>query len=533
MTKTKKHSDQVWKYMEEGNIPTLDKYREGESVLNAFLWDRVIQQNMRNDPDNLFAMVNGELASPLDKALEDLFLAGYKYNASLKPVNWIDPIFRGNRKLIQKIMRMSEFKEIHERTKGDEILAATAAISFMDELQSTCPDEMKKLTENAQGAQQATERMDKLRDHINNMKQAMNTPDLSAAERKALRNQIKALRTQERKTTIQLQQANKGMRKAMSKMTSFKNLKGALTDSKQNVDDLSDIEKALGYGTKAGNEIGSGGRVYDKKRFQIAKILRTQDKLKRIFKELGRFQFIATRKFKTKIRHATGEITKIIQSNNLAYVLPSEWVNLMIPELEILFYKRYAEKELLSYETKQKGKKGKGAIIVCVDESSSMRGVREVWSKAVSLALLTLARMQHRTVHIVTFGSNISKQFTFPPKMKESKHFDEMLDFATFFDNGGTSFYPPLDKARKLIQRTPELKKAYILFITDGEAGLSDEYQKDFNEFKKRNEVTMQTIIIGHDGEGYGGSVLKGVSDKMTYIEELTDKIAEDLFEKI
>jgi len=526
-TNTRKYSDEVWKYMDEGKTPR-------ESVLNAFLWDRVIQQKMKGDPDNLFAMVEGELASPLDRALDDLFLAGYKYNANLKPVNWIDPLFKGNRKLIQKIMRMNEFKQIHERTKGDEILAATAAISFMDELQQSCPEEMKKLTENAKEAQQATDKMDKLKDHINQMKQAMHTPDLSPTERKTLRNQIKALRTQERKSTIKLQHANKGMKKAMSKISSFGNLQGALTDSKQQVDDLSDIEKALGYGTKAGTGIGDGGRVYDKKRFQIAKILRTQDRLKRIFKELGRFQFIATRKFKTKIRHATGEITKIIQSNNLAHVLPSEWVNLMIPELEILFYKRYAEKELLSYETKQKGKKGKGAIIVCIDESSSMRGVREVWSKAVSLALLTLARMQHRTVHIVTFGSDISKQFTFLPKMKESDHFDEMMDFATYFDNGGTNFRYPMAEAERLIRRTPELKKADILFITDGEAGLDDLFNKNFNAFKKRNEVTMQTLIIGHGSE-YANqrSSLDQVSDKITYIEQLTDEIAADLFEKI
>jgi len=526
--KIKKKGEKIWQAMQSGKPLSYNEVEERESVftVNAGLFERYLLAEILRDKNNILSMTRRDFNPVMSRIVDDIFTAAFKYVPRLKDDKYIDPIYLNNRNMVKKVMRMPEWETLHNKAKGDEILAATVASSFMNDLKEQHPNEMKKLQEDTNTAQEATDKLEKIRQQINEMKQARYQENLNKKQDTSLRNQIKVLRKQQKKISKILRQTNQQIKENTNKMFSFESLQKKLGKCNTNIDNQQKAEKALGI--LPGNKVGKKGKVYDERRFKIAKVLQQQSKLKRIFTELGKFQFIATKKFKGKIRHKTGEITKIIQSDNLPYVLPAEMIQLIIPELEILFYKKYTEKELLSYETKMKDKEGRGPIICCIDESGSMRGEREVWSKAVALALITLARLQHRTLHIIVFDAMLKRQHIFTKNMSETEHMNAMMDFAMYFSDGGTDFMPPLDRAKDLIERDPKLKKADIIFITDGEDSVDLRYIEKYKIFKKKHQV-MLTMMLIHANN----NPLRAISDRTEIIEELTDDVAAKLFERI
>lgn len=98
------------------------------------------------------------------------------------------------------------------------------------------------------------------------------------------------------------------------------------------------------------------------------------------------------------------EIHTVGIGNDLSRVLPAELVQLRHPLMKGEFKPRFIEGKLMQYELKGTEKQGKGPIIVCCDNSGSMSGDREVWSKAVALALLEVATMQKRAFVCIHFG---------------------------------------------------------------------------------------------------------------------------------
>jgi uncharacterized protein with von Willebrand factor type A (vWA) domain len=78
-------------------------------------------------------------------------------------------------------------------------------------------------------------------------------------------------------------------------------------------------------------------------------------------------------------------------------------------DLEDLFYLRFAERGLRQYNLIGHEPEGQGPIIIAIDESGSMTTdyggmTSEVWSKAVMLALLSIARLQKRDLAVIYFS---------------------------------------------------------------------------------------------------------------------------------
>ena len=88
-------------------------------------------------------------------------------------------------------------------------------------------------------------------------------------------------------------------------------------------------------------------------------------------------------------------------------------------------------------------------MIVCLDGSSSMAGEKEIWSKAVALTLLEIARRQRRLFRFVCFSSADTPLFTLDlnPRDHHLVREDRALDVAEYFPGGGTDFETPLDAA--------------------------------------------------------------------------------------
>ena len=90
------------------------------------------------------------------------------------------------------------------------------------------------------------------------------------------------------------------------------------------------------------------------------------------------------------------ELLEVEQGDALHRLLPHELLSLHHPVLRKDFYRRFLDQELIQYSLRGVEDKGKGPMIVCLDGSSSMSGDKEIWSKAVTLTLLEIARKQRR-----------------------------------------------------------------------------------------------------------------------------------------
>jgi uncharacterized protein with von Willebrand factor type A (vWA) domain len=181
------------------------------------------------------------------------------------------------------------------------------------------------------------------------------------------------------------------------------------------------------------------------------------------------------------------------------------------------------EKKTLMYEIQGKQKKGKGPVIICIDSSGSMDGLPEVWAKAVALVLLEIAREQKRDFFCIHFSSGYHKQNLHTNEFLKADPFDgeELLDLAEYFEAGGTEFEPPLDLAREKIGNERIYEKADIIFVTDGESVVREDWLKKYKQWKSENKVNIYTVLI----DSYDNSVatVKKFSDRVDKLSNLRD----------
>ncbi len=201
--------------------------------------------------------------------------------------------------------------------------------------------------------------------------------------------------------------------------------------------------------------------------------------------------------------------------NDLAHLLPSELAKLVVPELKPLFLKGYSERSLLQYQLKSKETQGRGPIVVCLDSSGSMAGAKEQWSKAVAIALLTIANQQKRTCRILHFCESICRVDDFP-SCELDPH--RLLDCMEAFYNGGTSWEAPLNGALEIIRAESAYKNADIVLITDDLCNVSSSWLKHFKQSQSLLEFSTFGIMLGSSNTG----ILSSIANTVIAIPNLT-----------
>jgi len=167
----------------------------------------------------------------------------------------------------------------------------------------------------------------------------------------------------------------------------------------------------------------------------------------------------------------------VSHSNEISRMLQTEAVNLTFPELEIIFYKRYLERRLLSYQYQgaiQQYKKeihfrdinegdeqNGGPFIICVDSSTSMQGFPELTAKSICYALSQVAFEQQRKCFLMMFSNEV---ITFP--VTQTTSLATLLTFLSASFRGGTDLKPVIGKSIELMQ-SHEYKNADTLIISD------------------------------------------------------------------
>lgn len=263
---------------------------------------------------------------------------------------------------------------------------------------------------------------------------------------------------------------------------------------------------------------------YDEK-IEVAIKLKGLKKVKKISEMAGRFKASASNLQKKRSKEEGQEICGVVLGNEIHKMLPSEKMLLANKHTKKSFYKKFHQKELMSYKHKNNRIQSKGPIICCIDTSTSMEGELEVWSKSIAIALLDIALKQKRDFVGIIFSYKVGQVIEFDKRKIEPK---KMYDLATGFIGSGTNFVEPLTESIKLIN-TARYKYADIIFITDGKAPIDEDFIDEFNMIKDKKEFRMITVNVSDEME----EGLNKINDTQILLRELTDETIEKTNEKI
>jgi len=295
-------------------------------------------------------------------------------------------------------------------------------------------------------------------------------------------------------------------------------MRGAIAGASEHLDELDKAASACGWGTE---DSGEGGESAAATKAALAERLKDSRKLVEIMELAGRMRDIMRETQAQKVRHGASELTDIELGADLGRLLPSELVALRHPGMKLLLYRRLLERGCLQYRLEAKEKLGKGPLVVCIDDSGSMHGSREVWSKAVALALLELARRQNRTFAYCTFSRQITREFVEPIGRKTSPV--DLLDHLASFSGGGTDFDIPLKWALDRIEEDDRLEEADVIFISDGECACRGE--RIVKERIAKAGAHVWGVALGPDAvRSTGPGTMSSFCDQLWPITDLANK---------
>jgi uncharacterized protein with von Willebrand factor type A (vWA) domain len=168
--------------------------------------------------------------------------------------------------------------------------------------------------------------------------------------------------------------------------------------------------------------------------------IRRSSKLLEISRIMGRYIKMITDKRKKSFEYGLGQKYDISSGNNLNLCLSSEMALLSTPETQPLFIRKYQIKRLKQYRKRERITKGQGDIIVCVDESSSMKDC-VLWAKALAFALIDIVAKDNRKFALIRFSTDVTTHY-FIPGLYTSQNIITAIEG---FRNGGTDFEKPLN----------------------------------------------------------------------------------------
>jgi uncharacterized protein with von Willebrand factor type A (vWA) domain len=219
-----------------------------------------------------------------------------------------------------------------------------------------------------------------------------------------------------------------------------------------------------------------------------------------------------TIKYEWKIEHAQkADLVGVHESDDISSLLPSETALLADKTTEHLFYKKFAEKKLQTFEyqakvlaekeerienKRQKEKEdAKGPFIICVDTSGSMHGIPETVAKTLCFAILKVAIRENRKCYLVSFSTSIETL-----NLADIKNsLDKLIAFLSMSFYGGTDAMPAMHEALKMLE-TNDYKKADIIMISDFVMPSLDEQAQSKIKAAKKNKTKFHSLIIGGSG---------------------------------
>jgi uncharacterized protein with von Willebrand factor type A (vWA) domain len=281
-------------------------------------------------------------------------------------------------------------------------------------------------------------------------------------------------------------------------------------NAKQQVDKYENL--AQSFGTDPGELI----------RRDMEESLKTMDryrndpKIKKLLDSYGRMHRMARQMEKSITQRAPNTTREPVKlDDDLRNLMQHEKVASRHPKLRPDFKARLVNQELACLETDGEEIADKGPMIFCMDTSYSMEGPRITWASAMFLTMAARMAKKRRESVLVNFASREQLRCD---EFRKGASFLEYIDAATFMFNGGTDFEAPLNKSLEYIEQA-RYNEADVIFLTDGECHVSDEFLKKFLRVKKQRQFKVLSILINLGLTG--DSVVKKFSDDVQYLTDL------------
>lgn len=417
--------------------------------------------------------------------------------------------------LLSKVMENDYYKRWHKVTAGDDLLAVITAASFSEQLKQwlqqnvTVQNAQQQMRKAQNNIEAASKTLQQLRKEQSNAEMTEHGKIQLQQKKQQQFERLKASQFSNKRAKDQIQQEIRQFSQAQLE-TMFDKSKKKAKEMRQSV-----ISLSIQEGKK-------NAQIPITAQMQLADQLQYNEKLKKIAKLTGRFKRIAIKKQqkKEKITMARKEMTL---GQEVARLLPIEQANLLLPNYRLDFLRRFSDHQTLIFDTKGKDRRGKGPIIICMDESSSMSTLKEQ-SKAFCLALLMIARKQKRDFAIIPFASDIGDILLFAKGLATT---DEILSFSESFLGGGTNYEKPLRASLDILSKS-EFNKADVLFVTDGTSFLSSAFIEQFNAMKKQRKFACTAIVLTNLFNAVDLGLVNRFSDSVIEVNDLFD--AEEVF---
>ena len=279
----------------------------------------------------------------------------------------------------------------------------------------------------------------------------------------------------------QLQSMNELVTKSPLKVKIRVNQK--LEEVKDEIEEEINTLQVIGYGGNAGKEES----IDREKALQFLQLMKKDNMVKKIMQQAGKFINTAKHKIMSRCR-GNEDVIGIELGDDISRILPTEIAQLALPEFEFLQTLKFVQKEMPQYEKESSESKTVGDIVVCLDESGSMRLDDNITkAKAMLFGIMELAKHDKRKVQLIGFGGKTEHYLVKDLTM------EKLLDVITKFQNyGDTCFEYPLNTAVELCG-----KHSDIIFITDGYAPISDKLITDIKAAKDNLNVKIITMQFG------------------------------------
>lgn len=290
--------------------------------------------------------------------------------------------------------------------------------------------------------------------------------------------------------------------------------KQGVRDAMNNLDELNDWLSAWG------SDPGEFNALNPDVAFGLYERMRTIPNVRQFALELGRMRASGRDAHMQKNAREPREIVDIATGRSWSDALPTERMLLAMPELEDIFWLRWAQEGLLTWQYGGTDKASRGPFIMLIDVSGSTMGGPERWGKAFALTALDMARREERDCGVIFFSSIVRPDgvFTFPGGKASLA---DKIAIASYYTGGGTNWQPPLAQALTNIEATEGTwNDADIVLITDGECSVSDEFAADYRRRCLARGIRTHGVLLDDGGCG-DATTLEQVCDRAIAVSSL------------
>ncbi len=481
---------------------------------------------------------SGERLVPHFGALvQDLFFALFKMNSVFRKSGDVRLAAALNRTILEQIVPSAPFQALRSRTALEEDKAAIAAIvmsehalEMMKSEKLINRSEMLDLWDLARQEQDLEARAEAMKavEEIQDPKEGESAPSEEKKDQATKKEMAEMAEAAERAAKVSEARLNQKSRQFETQLKGAD--QSALKRMQLKTAELAgEIDQAAEDSHDFSREFGQGGRVAAGARLELGRRLARNKKLGELARMVGRFKQDARALKRKTLERGVAEAYDIELGSELGRLIPAELLAMHHPVLKRDFHRRVLESTVLQYRLRDDEQKGKGPMVVCIDVSSSMQGDKEMWSKAVALTLMDIARRQRRLFRAVMFSSgDVSlKVLDLNRERRYQPDLNKVVEMAEYFPGGGTDFESPIDAAVELLGEK-KLKRGDIVIITDGESQVSPEWLARLRERKDELDFSIFAVLV--DVGSAETSSLAQFADRITSVKRISDEHARDIF---